>query len=124
MCYLGMLFTNTNDITDLMQANLKYKAFHKAKYFDWLDINENTSISIKLRVLDNCMYSSLLYGCEVWWKLDEIKEELLKEERKILKRIGVKQGSANEHIYLELSRHDIVAKIKDRQKIFSPKCQC
>ena len=65
--YLGMLFTNTNDIKDLMRANLKNKAFNIAKYYDWLDMNENTSISIKLRVLGNCMYSSLLYGCEVWW---------------------------------------------------------
>ena len=80
--YFGMLFTNTNDIKDLMRANLKYKAFNIAKCYDWLDVNENTSISIKLRVLDNCMYSSLLYGCEVWWKVDDIKEELLKEERK------------------------------------------
>ena len=71
--YLGMLLTNTNDIIDLIRANLKYKAFNIAKYFDWYSINEHTPIIIKLRVLDNCMYSSLLYGCELWWKVDHIK---------------------------------------------------
>ena len=60
--YFGMHFTNTNDIKDLVRA----RTFNIATYYGWLDVNENTSISIKLRVLDNCMYSSLLYGCEVW----------------------------------------------------------
>ena len=112
-----MLLTNTNDIIDLIRANLKYKAFNIAKYFDWYSINEHTPIIIKLRVLDNCMYSSLLYGCELWWKVDHIKYELLKDERKILKMIlGTKQGTSNDHVYIELSRPDIVSKIKDRQQ--------
>ena len=32
--YLGMLLINTNDIINLIRANLKYKAFNIAKYFD------------------------------------------------------------------------------------------
>ena len=56
----------------------------------------------------------------MWWKVDHIKDELLKDERKILKTIlGVKQGTSNDHVYLELSRPDIVSKIKDRQKFYT-----
>ena len=120
--YLGMLFTNTNDIKDLIIANLKHRAVNKIKFYNWLDINIETSIVIKLRVLDSCMYSSMLYGCEVWWRLEDVKDELLKEEREILKRIlGVKRGTSNDHIYIELSRPDIVSRIKDRQYNFFSK---
>ena len=98
--YLCMLLTNTNGIIDLIRANLKYKAFNIAKYFDWLSNNGHTLVIIKLRVLDNCMYSSLLYGCEVWWKVDHIiKDELLKDERK-----NTKNDSWRETRHFERSR--------------------
>ena len=88
--YLGMLFTNSNDNTVLILENLKHKAYMKVIFFDWLNVNKSTVITIKLRVLDNCMYSSLLYGCEVWWWIDDVKKELLKEESERI--LEVKRG--------------------------------
>ena len=56
--YLGMLLVPTNDVTELIKANLKYRSFNIKKYFDWLEVNENTPIKIKLQVLDACMFTA------------------------------------------------------------------
>ena len=96
--------------------------FHIKKYFDWSDINQQTPIKIKLQVLDACMFSAYLYGSETWWKIDDVAESILSQERKLLKRIlGVKSGTTNELIYLELNRPDIISKIKDFQYNFNQK---
>ena len=51
---------------------------------------------------------------DVWWKIDHIKDE-----RKIRKTIlGMKQGTSNNHVYLELSRLDIVSKGR-KQKFYT-----
>ena len=120
--YLGMLFTPTNDITEIIEANLKSRSFHIKKYFEWIDVNEHTPIKIKLQVLDACMLSAYLYGAETWWKIDNLAETILIQERKLLKRIlGVKKGTSNELIYIELNRPDIISKIKDLQYNFNQK---
>ena len=44
---------------------------------------------------------------------------ILIKERKMLKRIlGVKQGTSNDLIYIELERPDIISRIKDLQYKF------
>ena len=58
--YLGMLFISTNEFGDIIEENLKQRSFHIKKYFDWLEINDNTPIRIKLQVL---MYVSCI---SVW----------------------------------------------------------
>ena len=106
--YLGMLFVPTDDVTELIKANLEYRSFNIKKYFDWLVVNENTPIKIKLQVLDACMFTAYLYGSETWWKVDEVAEDILIQERKMIKRIlGVKQGTSNDLVYIELGRSDL-----------------
>ena len=46
--YLGMLFIPTNDVGDIIEENLKQRSFNIKKYFDWLAINNNSPIRIKL----------------------------------------------------------------------------
>ena len=120
--YLGMLFIPTNDITALIRANLKHRSYNIKKYHEWLEVNENTPIRIKLQVLDACMLTAYLYGSETWWKIDEVADDILTQERKLLKRIlGVKQGTSNDLIYIELDRCDIISRIKDLQYNFNKK---
>ena len=120
--YLGMLFIPTNDITALIRANLKHRSYNIKKYHEWLEVNENTPIKIKLQVLDACMLTAYLYGSETWWKIDEVADDILIQERKLLKRIlGVKQGTSNDLIYIELGRCDIISRIKDLQFKFNEK---
>ncbi len=120
--YLGMLFIHTNNMLDMIKANLKHRAFNIRKFLDWLEVNENTPIVIKLKVLDTCMLPSYLYGAETWWKVDEVADLILGEERMLLKRIlGIKKGTPTDLVYIELDRSDIISKIKDLQYNFFKK---
>ena len=114
--YLGTLFIQSNLIKDQIQANLKHRAFNIKKFYDWLDINHETPVSVKITVLYNCMFAALTYSCEAWFAIDEISEELLKTERSLLRRIlCVRDSTPNDLIYAELGIPDIVSKIKKRQ---------
>ena len=49
--YLGMLFIPTDEIRNIVITNTNNRMKHIAKYYAWLDINENTPIETKLLVL-------------------------------------------------------------------------
>ena len=85
--YLGMLLIQSNSIVDHINANLKYRNYNVKKFHDWLDINLETPIAIKIKVLYNCMFAAMTYGCETWFSIDNVSEKLLKIERCLLKRI-------------------------------------
>ena len=93
--------------------------FNVAKYKAWLDVNESTPFSIKLLVLDNCVLSVILHGCEAWGELSALAPKLESIELDLLKSaLGVKKGTPTDTIYQELNRGSIVGKIMDRQYAF------
>ena len=76
-------------------------------------MNKTTPINIKLKVLNSCMFSSFLYSAESWWNIDIFSKQLSTLELKALKRIlGVKKGTPNHLVYIELKRPCIIAQIK------------
>ena len=120
--YLGMLFFPTNDITKIVTRNVNNRVGSISKFYAWLDINEHTPLEIKLMVLDNCMFSAILYGVEAWGDISYIEHKLTCIEMKALKAImKVKKGTTNDLILHELRRCSIIAKIKDRQFNFFQK---
>ena len=117
--YLGMLFIASNDIVKHIESNLKQRAFHEAKFFEWLSVNEWTPIRIKVHVLYACMFNAYLYGAEAWWRIDDFSDNLLKLERKLLKAVlHANPSTPHDLVYIELSRPDIVAIVKQRQHSF------
>ena len=121
--YLGTLVISSKNINEHVIANLNDRKKQIFKFYAWLQYNEDTPIKVKLLVLYNCMFSSLLYGAETWADLDHtVKEDLLATERKALKRcLGVKNNTPTNMIYIELNRPDIIAIIRDRQYKFFQK---
>ena len=120
--YLGMTFLPTNDFSMIIRKNINSRMGNLSRYYGWLNVNETTPIKIKLRILDNCMYSSLTYGMETWGDFSCVHEELRQMERTLLKSIlKVKTGTSNDLIYHELKRGDIVSGIKDQQYNFFKK---
>ena len=120
--YLGMLFIATNELKLILLYNINVRMKHIAKFYAWLEINENTPIETKIVVFDNCCLGALLYGCEVWGDISCIEEKLRTIEMKVLKRIlNVKSGTTNELVYYELKRCDIVSRIRDQQYKFFQK---
>lgn len=111
--YLGFHLTPTNSRNHLIVFNIKKRLHNFAKFHVWLEANETTPILIKIRVLDMCCISSVIYGCETWGDIQCIKSILLKHEIKALKHIlGVKTSTSNNLIYQELHRHNIISRIK------------
>ena len=70
-----------------------------SKFYGWLEVNENTPIEVKLVVLDNCVFTAILYGVETWGDISCIEKEMINIETKALKAIlKVKSGSESLHI--------------------------
>ena len=120
-CWLGFWLSYANNVPSLIKYNLKKKTFHISEFYGWLQANRETPIILKIRVLYGCMFAAILYSCEAWGSIDEIKEQLLAMERKALKCIlGVKSSVPNDIIYNELNIPDIIAKIiRLQQKFFA-----
>ena len=117
--YLGMLFIASNDIIKHIRKNLSHRKFHIAKFFEWLSVNESTPVKIKLQVLYTCLFSAYLYGAETWWKIDDVADEILLEERKLLRACLCGKGKTpDDFLYLEIDGCDIIASIKHRQRSF------
>ena len=120
--HLGILFFPTDSITDIIANNLNKIVGNISKFYAWLEINCNTHIDVKLIVLDNCLFSSILYGVETWGHVSCIEKKLLDIEMKALKSIlKVKISSTNDFILHELRRCNITANIKDQQFKFYKK---
>ena len=120
--YLGMLFFPTNDLNEIILKNINRRMVNVSKYYAWLEVNEDTPIDIKLLVLDQCMFTALLYGIETWGDISKIEDKLQKIEINALRRIlKVKTGTSIDLIYFELNRADVISRIKDAQFKFFKK---
>ena len=111
-----MKFVPTNDFNKIISINLNVRMSNFSKFYSWLEANVETPIEIKLLVIDNCMFSSILYAVDTWGDITCIEEKIMLAERKALKRIlKVKLGTSNDLVYNELKRPGIISKIKDLQ---------
>lgn len=117
--WLGFVLSNSSNVQDLIHSNLNKKKYNEAKFFSWLQMNESTPFPLKLRILYGCAFPAMLYSCEAWGDVSSIKESLLLFERKAIRAcIGVKEGTSNEIIYIEIDKTDIIADILKRQYNF------
>ena len=121
-CWLGFWLSYADNVACLIKYNLNKKTFHIGEFYGWLQANRETPIILKIRVLYGCMFAAILYSCEAWGNVDEIKEQLLAMERKALKCcLGVKSSVPNDIIYQELNIPDVIAKIRRLQQKFFAK---
>ena len=68
---MGTKFSPTNDVNKIILFNVEDRKHNWDKFYSWLDVNLDTPIEIKLLVLDNCLFSSILYGFEVFGRLQD-----------------------------------------------------
>ena len=109
--YLGMKFIPTNNFEEIIKFNLNDRKGKICKFYAWLENNYDTPIEIKLLVLDNCLFSSLLYGIETRGNISCIEKDLRTIEIKALKSIlNVKKGTSNDLIYKKGTSNDLIYK--------------
>ena len=118
--WLGFWLCQSNVIPDIINFHFNKKIIHVSTFYACLDVNRDTPIKIKIVVLYNCLFASLLYSCEVWGEIgDKLAEKVLKIEKKALKScLGVKISTPDDVIYSELNKADILSTITDRQYKF------
>ena len=121
--FLGFLLSYSEELVKIIEHNLTKKMSNVAKFYAWLQYNENTPFFVKMKVLYACLFESILYSVEAWGDIEgTIEKKLRKVEVDALKRcLGVKSGTSNDLVYMELQRPDIISSIKDRQYNFLQK---
>ena len=121
-CWLGFWLSYADNVPSLIKYNISKKTFYIGEFYGWLQVNRETPIILKIKVLYGCMFAAILYSSEAWGNIDVIKEQLLAMERKALKCcLGVKSSVPNDIVYQELNIPDIVAKIMRLQQKFFAK---
>ena len=117
--WLGFWLFPSNVIKNILDFHFTKKIVHISSFYSWLDINRDTPIKIKLNVLYNCLFASLLYSCEAWGNINNIADKIRLIEKKALKScLGVKSNIPDDIVYIELNKADIISVIMDRQYNF------
>lgn len=115
--YLGSFICASGNINDHVKGDLKNRMKSVIKYYAFLRRNTFLPLSYKLKVLESCIVSSLIYNSETWGNANIDKLEII--YRKMLKTtLGIKISTCNELPYIELNVPTIKSKIYKKQLKF------
>ena len=116
--YFGVIFTDTGVLkTDVHEFLEKKNKDVNVKLAGFLTSNEHAPIMIKLKVVNACINSALIYGCESWGSTPLNTVEIL--QRKALRMIlDVSKTTANEIVYIESGYGKLKPTIYKRQMLF------
>ena len=115
---------------DLLHENTLFSHFIKEhvaekyknllKYYSFLNRNSDLPFILKLRVLDACLISAIIYGCESWFssKISKLNTLYLAAVKAAL---GVRKTCPNLVTLLEVGLPNLSAKVKERQFKFYKK---
>ena len=121
---LGVKFLPTIDVDRIITFNIDDRFHNWVKFYEWLEVNEETPIEIKTLVLDNCLFHSILYAAEVFGNINCIEKKLRLAEQKALRSIlRVKKATSIDLLYNELKRPDIISSILESQYKFFQKIE-
>ena len=119
--YLGSIITASGDVTKDIRAELKKKGKKLNQFFAFLSQNRNAPLSVKEKVLESCVVSTILYNCETWG--DANLNELEKKYRKALKyMLGLRKSTCNELPYIELGYPTLKSRVYKHQLKFYHDC--
>ena len=112
--YLGSCITNSNKLADDVYADIKHRQVNIVKFFAFLRSHINAPVDVKLKVLDACIMSSVLYNSETWANVNVDRLEII--HRRMLRSIlGIGTTSCNEVLYIELGVSSIRTRIMIKQ---------
>ena len=113
--YLGSAITDSCKLVDDVNADIKMRHISVIKFFAFLRNNRNAPVSdVKLKVLDACILSSLLYNSETWSNVSINRLEVV-HRRMLRSVIGVGNRTCNEILYIELGVLSMKARVTIRQ---------
>ena len=116
--YLGYIITDTGSLqTDINKHVVSKRSNSTIKFINFCRVNSTAPIWIKFRVLDACVNSVYLYGCEVWGDSNYSKLDTL-HRKAIRTALSVRQSVNNEIVYVESGEMPLTYTIKSRQLKF------
>ena len=86
------------------------------KYTNFCKTNRNAPLLAKLEVLDKCVYSALIHGCETWGKFNNDIKLCYRSGLKTA--LNVRQNINDEIVYIEFWKWPLSARIKKSQLKF------
>ena len=121
--YLGAYITDDGNYKSAIDLHVKDKKKHLLKYISFLQKNCDFPFTIKRRVAEACLFSTILYSCESWCCASFGKLEYL--YMSIIKTLlSVRQTTCNNLCLVECGMPSLKAFIRQRQyKYFSKKLQ-
>ncbi len=118
--YLGSVFTEVATLRSIMEQHVKDKYCHLLKLFSFCKRQQSMPVHMKIKVLDACLMSSVLYGCESWFGLNLVKlEKMYMSAIKCV--LGVRTATPNYLCLIEAGLPSIQALIQTRQHSFFQK---
>ena len=66
--YLGVFVSDTGSLKQDVKKYIGHKRSVSIKYTNFRKTNKNALLYAKLEVLDKCVTSAIIYGCETWGK--------------------------------------------------------
>ena len=116
--YLGYTITRSGKLKDDFDNNINEKRSNLTiKFLNFCRSNFMAPLNIKLEVLNLCLKSTLLFGCEIWGnvKLDRLETCY----RKAIKyALSARPSVNNEIVYIESGQYPLVCDITSRQLKF------
>ena len=116
--YLGGVFSDTGNINNDVSLYLKEKRPNvTVKFVNFCAKNYLSPLSIKLKVLDTCVSSSLYYGSETWGNFKTNTLETLYRSG-LRTALAIRNTTGNEISYVESGQFPLECKIRKQQLKF------
>ena len=115
--YLGVIISDTGVLKEDVKRYVEKKSANvTVKFTNFCKMNNNAPFHVKLDVLDKCVTSSLLYGCETWANYSTDVEQPYRSGLKMA--LNVRQNLNNEIVHVETGKFPLSGKIKSLQLKF------
>ena len=112
--YIGAIISDKGDIRhDIRLYIINKKCNVTVKSANFIRKNINAAFMAKLKVLDMCCASLLIYGCETWSDNVTVVEPIYRHGLKL--GLGVKNCTYNEIVYIESNLHPLTCTIRKQQ---------
>ena len=103
-----------------LKKHIKNRYKNVIKYYNWLKNHRYAPLMVKLKIIEACVMSNVLYGCETFGR--NIPEELEKLYLKMIKAaLGTRSNTPNSIVLIESGMLPLKALILSRQLNFFKK---
>ena len=121
--YLGSMISSRGNVTQDVILEINSNKKHFNKFFAFISKNYNAPMTVKEKVLESCLRSSILYNCEAWGDANISKLET-KYTSALKYMLGVRNQTCNEFPYIELGITTLKSMVVKRQYRFYKNIVC